>query len=325
MGINIAERLKPFSHRPGTLCLIPGTSYLVEAFPALVRIRDSSRVILKEIALDVQGPLEQFTLMQDLERGCVTLFSEKYRLHILPNLDVVFQKNPHLPPLRCQERLSLGSHKKQDWEHILRRGDFCEIFPLWFRLGSLMTLAPRSGDNRGVFSLLKECEEAIASNHPEKILPAFKRLFLVAFGEMLVPRSTDEDFQGILSLHETPSDDDPLHILLEGARLIRSLFLSASANALSILPHLPPEFFAGRMLHLLWPSYGRVDLEWSKKTIRRVHLHAEVDGVIALHFRPDMRRFRLRFNQSEKGKIFSCGDLLEIKSGSHYLLDQFQK
>src|SRR5689334_22585384 len=116
--ISIAERLKPFSHQPGAKCLLPESPYLVEAFPALVRIKTLSGEIIKEIPLPIEGPLEQFTLMQNLERGCVTLFSEAYYFHILPNLEVVFQKNPPLPPLKTEERLSLGSHKKQEWEAI---------------------------------------------------------------------------------------------------------------------------------------------------------------------------------------------------------------
>ena len=94
--LSIAERLRPFSHQPGTLCLIPGTTFVVEAFPALVRIREFSGELLKELPVDVSGPPEQFTVMQDLERGCVTLFSEQYHFHILPSLEIVFQKTPPL-------------------------------------------------------------------------------------------------------------------------------------------------------------------------------------------------------------------------------------
>jgi hypothetical protein len=323
--ISIAERLKPFSHMPGTRCLIPGSQYLVEAFPALIRIREFSGAISKEVVLDIEGPLKQFTLVQDLERGCVTLFSELYHFHLLPNLDLMFQKNPPLPPLRVQERLSLGSHKKQEWEAIKKRGDFREIFPLWFRLGSLLNLPPRQGDDRGVFSLLKPLQESLYTHRPERVLPYFEKLFLAGFSQMLVPRIVDEDFQGILSNQTPLSEDSPLYLLSEGSALIRSLFILTAQNEISILPNLPPEFFEGRMLHLSCPPYGKVDLEWSKKTIKRVHFHAVKDGQLTFHFPSGMRHFRVRSDEHERGRRYACGDSLEIKSGSHYLLDQFQK
>lgn len=322
--ITIAERLKPFSHVPGTSCLLPGTEYLVECFPTLIRIKNFSGQVIKEVTLDLQGPLREFTLMQDLERGCITLFSEFYRFHILPNLEVVFQKNPPLPPLKVEERLSLGSHKKQDWESIKKRCDFHEIFPLWLRLGSLLNLPPREGDDRGVFSLLKKVREASYAHHPEGILPAFEQLFRAAFGKMFVPRASDEDHQGILTSTEK-SDDSPLYLLTEGAEIIRSLFFLASENEFSLLPNLPPEFSEGRMLHLNCSLYGKANLEWSKKMIKKVHFKAEREGEIIFHFPPDIRRFRLREALQEKGIFLAAGESLEIKSGCHYLLDQFQK
>ena len=153
--IQIAKRLRPFSHEPGSCCQIPGTSYLVEAFPALVRIKEYSGSVIQEFPLQIQGPLKQFTVMQDLERGCVTLFSEQYHIHILPNLEVVHTKHPHLLPLSHQERLSLGSHKKLDVDRMRRKNDIYALFPMWFKLGGLLKLPPRGGDERGMFSLLK--------------------------------------------------------------------------------------------------------------------------------------------------------------------------
>lgn len=323
--ISIAGRLKPFSHHPGISCLIPTTPYLVEAFPALVRIKEFSGELIKEIALEIEGPLKQFTLVQDLERGCVTLFSEMYHFHVLPDLTISFQKNPPLPPIKIEERLSLGSHKKQEWEGMRRRCDFRELLPLWFRLGSLLDLPLRKGDDKGVFSLLKEVKAALYAHRPEKILPSLKKVFLAGFKQLFVPRAFDEDHQGILPLNTPLSEDSPLYLLSEGSQLIRSLFIMTKENEISILPNLPPELFAGRMLHLECPKYGTIDLEWSKKTIRRVHFHALADAEVLLHFPSPLSQFRVRQTLQDKGKRLSCGDCLEIKSGSHYLLDRFQK
>ncbi len=322
--IKIAKRLHPFSHRPKTTCLIPGTEILVEACPARVCVKDLSGKILKEEALDVNGPLKQFTVMQDLERGCVTLFSEQYRFHILPDGEVRPTKNPHLPPLAVREVLSLGSHKKQEWEGIKKRADLREIFPLWLRLGSLLYLPVRPLPDGGMFSLLKACQLAIASHQPETITPAFLKLFLAGFHGLMVPRLIDEEFQGILS-DVSVADISPLYLLTEGAALIRSLFFVASGPELTLLPNLPPEFFAGRMLNVSCLGYGELDMEWTKKTLRRLEFRAEREGEIQFRFHSNLRTYRLRRSIREKGEERSCAEPLEIKSGSHYLLDQFQK
>jgi len=324
--IKIASPLRPFSHQPKTTCLIPGTEILVEAYPALVLLKDFDGRVIQEIELDIKGPLKQFTLMQNLERGCVTVFSEYYRFHILPNCEVSFTKNPHLSELPIQERLSLGSHKKQEWEEIKRRADFREIFPIWFRLGSLLNLEERKERDAGIFCLLNECKAAIESHRPERVLPAFQKLYLTGFRDLFVPRLRDEEFQGIVPQDMLTAKSSPLYLLTEGAALIRSLFLvSSDNNEFSILPNLPPEFFAGRMLKLSCPPFGELDLEWTKKSIRRLEFRAEKDGEIHLHFHSALRAFRVRSSTREKGQIYTCGEPLEIKSGNHYLLDQFQK
>lgn len=324
--IRIAQKLRPFSHRPNTVCLIPGTGYVVQACPTLFRIKDLSGNLLKEMPLSVQGPLDQFTMIQDLERGCVTIFSEAYRYHVLPNLKIISRKNPGLPPLVSQERLSLGSHKKQDWESIVRRGDFKEIFPIWFRLGSLLKLPKREGKDLGMFELLKQCRDAVDSSASEKIIPVFRNLFLAGFSNMLLPRLFDEDFQGILPATAPLSEASPLYLLSEGAEIIRSLFISVeNENKIAILPHLPPEFFAGRMVHLDCAGLGTLDLEWSKKTVRSVAFYSSQNAEITFKFRSSLRSFRLRQTLKEQGRRVACGDSLEIKSDRLYLLDQFKK
>ncbi len=326
MNISIAARLKPFSHLPGTRCLIPGTQKIVEAYPALVRIYDFSGKILKEIPFDIEGPLKNFTVMQDLERGCVTIFSEVTRFHIFPGGEVVFKKNPPLLPIVNRERLSLGSHKKQEWEAIKKRGDFCEIFAFWYRLGSLLILPKQEHEeSSGMFFFLKQIREAIAEHRPEKIVPLFNKLFLAGFSDMLIPRASDVDHQGILPSSVLSSTLSPLYLLTEGARLIRSLFFVQNMNELFFLPNLPPECFAGRMTHVSCLPFGTLDFEWSQKQIKKIHLHALQDAEIGLHFPKDIRSFRLRSQKEEKGLRVSCGERLEIKSGSLYLLDQFQK
>ncbi|NGX62217.1 MAG: hypothetical protein K940chlam9_01711 [Chlamydiae bacterium] len=320
--IQIASRLRPFSHLPGIASLIPGTEYVVRGFPALLRVENLEGEVLKEMPVEGEGP---FTLQLDLERGCVTYWNSLRRLHILPTLEVVEKKCPPLPETSPHERLSLGSHKKQEWELIRKREDFRDIFPFWFRLGSSFSLPKRDRGDVGMFSLLKECREAIEVHRPERILPAFQRLYRAGFGGMLVPRLQDTDFHGILPPDSPSPGASPLYLLQEGAQLIRSCFLTTKEDMVFILPNLPPEFPSGRFLHLSIDNLGELDLEWTKKQVRQIHLRAREAGEILLDFPSSLRLFRLRTKRGEKGKRLPCGEPFQIEPGTTYFLDQFQK
>lgn len=235
--LKIKEKLRPFSHVPGTRCLIPGTNKVVQAYPTKLLLDG------KEYPLD--GPVKQFTLCQDVERRCCVVFSEKYRLYIWPNGEVKKQK----PPIVFQERLFLGCTKKMEWEMMKRRCDMCEIFPLWFQLGQM--------EAKGSFSLLDECAQ-------KRDVASFTKLFRVGFGSMMVPRRKDEDFLGLC---EDEVQGDPAILLSEGFRIIRSLFLDGN----QVLPHLPPEFPSGKLLT------ETIDLEWTKKQIRRVFVRSKTE------------------------------------------------
>src|SRR5579872_2254383 len=165
MHIEIAERLHPFSHLPGTRCLLPKSNWQLHIFPTLVCLKDKDEL---KIILDLVGPVKNFTVEQDLEKGHVSVFGKtaegflRYRLmqsekaveihfeklpngtmHIdLPSGKILVKENQiqricaslpcalDVPP----ENLSLGMHRSQDWEMVSRRGDLREILPIWFRL-----------------------------------------------------------------------------------------------------------------------------------------------------------------------------------------------
>ncbi|MEZ5314829.1 MAG: hypothetical protein R3E91_01255 [Chlamydiales bacterium] len=323
--IRIVARLRPFSHLPKTRCLIPGTGQIVEAYPNRILLKNLETTDTKEILLNIQGPLNHFTVIQDLEKGYVMVFSEKYQVYILPNGQIHYRTPRNFPLIKNREILSFGMHKKQDWELIRKRLDFREIFPIWFRLGALLDLSPRKGVNQGMYTLLAECKEAIAAHQPEYILHAFKKLFLAGFGGLFVPRLIDEDYHGILPEPSSLSKGSPLYLLTEGADLIRSLFLTLSGNKIFVLPNLPPDLFAGRLTGFACQPYGEIDLEWSKKTIRRLVFRATCEGEITFCFSSSIRSYRLKVIPQKHGETRTTRESLEIKLGKTYLLDQFQK
>lgn len=72
MHIEIAERLHPFSSVPGTGFLLPFSTLRIKAYPAAVFIDDLSSGTPKNgsaIRWDVSGPVRNFTVTQDCERG----------------------------------------------------------------------------------------------------------------------------------------------------------------------------------------------------------------------------------------------------------------
>lgn len=377
MRLTIAERLRPFSHLPGTAFVVPGTSFSLEVFPAFIRVTDLSLtqpVVLAEISIDVSGPVEGFTVILDLENGSLGVFGTsadgyfRYSVRGVENgkgIVVAVEKSPangvlfhsqglwvsHNPSsiqpggkivfservmedvVPCQftglERLSLGSHKLQDWELVRRRLSFTEIFPLWFRAGQ-MVLQPASNELTGTALLLNDCREAIAANAPEKILAEFKKLFIAGFDGILSPRLVDSRHNGIKhhgnDFSEAPdAEASALVILTEGARLISSLFIQQEGNLIHILPSVPPEFHCGRFLDVKCGDGGLLSIEWTKKSIRCMGFIAHKDQKLAFTFSNHEKKCRLRTSTKDKGVTYIPGSELSIIAGQNYWFDNFQR
>lgn len=74
MALTSPMRFLPFSHNPGTMCLIPGSHLACQIFPAMLCVYDSkgaSRPLIGTVRFSDLGPLDQFCVQQDLEKGRV--------------------------------------------------------------------------------------------------------------------------------------------------------------------------------------------------------------------------------------------------------------
>ncbi|MCE5317302.1 MAG: hypothetical protein LLG04_08060 [Parachlamydia sp.] len=351
MKITIAERLHPFSHVPGIACMLPGSSLKLQIFPTLLRLYDlaSFNPELKgEATLTLTGPVKDFTVLQDLERCEITVFGQAqegyFRYHCRANeggmfIEVVkasIQMQSHAaciqlgvtstlqkPLDRSLERLSLGWHKAQDWTQMQRRLALEELLPLWHRLGQ-MTPKPIAHAHEGSALMLDACRELIAKSDREALVPAFQKLFLAGFTDLFIPRLEDDQNQGFALLALSQECQlSPLILLTEGTDLIRSLFVQQENNAISILPALPPQFHCGRLVGIECEPCGSLDMEWSKKQIRRLKFRAKTDGQVQFLFQPELKEFRLR--AGSRKEIMACGDTLSIEKGQEYLLDNFRR
>lgn len=375
MHIEIAERLHPYSHRPGIFVLLPGSSLRLQIFPAMIKVDDlkgPSPVSVAALSFDIQGPLDDFTVVQDLEKGHIRVWGRaengyfRYRIRALSGnqgISISIEKTPqqgimcgcqglwqleggtparqddllaiapqmvgsHIDALHQMpmiDRLSLGNHKAQDWELVCRRENFAEIFPLWQRLGQLIPCAKQLEitANKG---LLDECRQLLDKNKPENVLPQFRRLFLVAFEGILSPRSSDTDFHGIaLPAFDSSAQLSPLQILIEGSRLISSLFIREAGHNIHLLPMLPPEFHCGRFINFICRDGSRLSLEWTKKALRRVVFTAAQSQTMAFSFSKGERQCRLRNSFVDQGCIYRNEELLDVVAGENYWFDNFKR
>lgn len=332
MLIKIAERLKPYSHRPGTRFLLPGSTIVVTVFPALLRVGDA------EDPLEIVGPVEGFTAQLDLEHGYLKVWGHaasgyfRYRLQATPvgGVSLVWEKGALSAGSEAEaiyvptdsERLSLGSHKAQDWNRIVERLELSEIFPFWFRMGRLLPMQPVV-QGTGTTKLLVDCAEVMAAKDTLKIPVTFRTLLRAGFEGVLVPRLLDSDHQG-LNLPTLDPAEESLALLSEGARLIRSLFIQMSGHEVHLLPLLPPELHCGRMLNLAC-GQSSIDMEWSKKTIRRVLFRCRETAQWRLHLQKDLREFRVRCGNKDRGRVISRGTSLDLLAGRDYFFDNFRR
>lgn len=322
MKIKIAARLKPFSHTPGISCVIPGSCSVIEAFPTLLRIGGH------DWKMPLTGPVSGFTLQQDLEKNCVFVFGKAkegyFRLRIEARDDgfQIHSEKGSLKSARIElevhhfskstfERLSLGNHKAQDWDQVQRRGDLKEILPILFCLGQKTPLIPPQPLS-GTARLLSLPSERLL------LAPALEVFLKAAFKGILVPRLIDDQHQGLVP--DEPVKGDPFFLLQEGAKMVRSLFFKQNERRLAFLPNLPVPFDSGRMLGIQAPGIGEIDLEWSKKILRRVILRPTTPGEVIFELQKEIKTFRVG-----KKKKLKRDEPLLLEPGTTYHLDRFEK
>lgn len=324
--IKIAERLRPYSHTPGASCLIPGTCSEIEAFPTLLRIEKH------EIKLPFTAPVKDFTLEQDLEKNCVRVYGKAqegfFCLCITATdagFNIVGEKGPfkklHLPfetefvsPAPF-ERLSLGNHKSQDWDQVQKRSDLKEFLPVLFCLGQKIPLIPPQKLS-GTARLLE------LPSDRNSLASALEAFFKAAFTKILIPRLIDDQHHGFVP--DEPVQGSRFFLLQEGAKMIRSLFFRQNERRIAFLPNLPIPLDSGRMLGLKAAGIGEIDLEWSKKRLRRALIRAVTSGEVILELQTEIKTLRVRKSQKDKGRRQKSTEPLLLEAGNTYLLDRFQ-
>lgn len=327
MRITVAQRLRPFSHIPGERCLIPGTLLSVQVFPALLVVYNMAAGEPVEIARhqwNVSGPVKDFTIQQDLEKGCVVAWGHaaegffRYRIgksgsSYAIEIEKAPEKFGSVPSAKMEypeisrERLSLGVDKQQDWTLVRRRLSIAEILPFWLHLGNLTPPTPATRE--GAASLLE--------------MPDFEKLFMAGFDGILCPRLADRQHQGF-NLPPVTGDFSPAILLTEGAGLIRSQFFRQHGNEMHLLLSLPHEFSSGRFINVRCGAAGEIDLEWRSRKLRRAIFRCAQSGGYTFVFPKQLKSFRFREQDNVRGALHLNGSIQEYAAGHTYLFDLFE-
>lgn len=352
MKIEIVERLRPYTHLPGQNSLIPGTTWQAKVFPTKIDFLDlsDSSGVFKSLLLNVKGPLKDFTVQLDLEKALLRVWGESPEGFLRYRIEggvLTLEKAPS-DQLECTwegkvsclklkdslklfeaktlsltagegERLSLGCHRAQDWDLVKRRMDLHQMLPICLRLSEFLPELPVKGS----LSLLETLSDLIEQHQAEAIEGAIESLMKGAFEGLSFPRLKDTEYQGLDM--KVSEDLTRLSLLKMAAKQLRRMFLTVEGNQLSILPHLPKSFHCGRFLELSCGSLGTLNIEWSKKCIRRLCFQSSHDGSVNFVFRGAVKTYRLKTSRKDRGVTMNCHDPLRCVSGKEYFLDNFQK
>lgn len=364
MKIDTRHRFCPFTHRPGTLVQIPCTHLVIKIFPTRFELYDwalKAPVLIGALEFGKVGPFNYFTLKQDLERGRLTFLGYgnlgQLSFHLqcaAGGIELSVKKAPpklsfswegelatfaplkqgerflisinssfmEPPSKRSSERLFLGCSKTQVWEKLPFRSSLEEVLPLWHRLG---VLTPEHQAASGS-SLYDNCRQVVQRGEILEVANKFQELFSAGFTPygIMVPELADSSYHGY-SLPPILAAS-PLALLFSGASLIRSLFCSVDDKGrLAILPALPPQFHAGRLTGVEITPGLTLDLEWSKKRLKRLHLHVSQASEINLLLPcKRVKTCRLRKSKQDRGVKISLSSPLELQEKGCYYLDQFR-
>ena len=307
MRIAIRKSLHPFSLQPGFRCIIPLTTWEVQVFPTKAFLCDLVSGNKAEIVLPFGGNFDGFKVTLDLERGRVEVGAKGRKpKFITAEAHPDMQKSSLAP---SKKQLSLGIHKKQDWDLMSRRSDMAEVFPLWIKLADWVPEVDLPRKKTGTMHLLNSC--------------TLRELFLAGFEGLLCPRFSDPRHLGFIERESGHSKACPIGLIHAGARLIEAFFFSEEGSVLHLLPQLPVAFHSGRFIHLETSHGDRIDIEWSKKSLKKVVLHPAKERQIFFGLQSKLRSFRVRTDLRKRGGLYKRGAPLHIKPGQTLFCDRF--
>lgn len=318
--IQIRQKSLPFSKEYASRAPIPNTNLWFEAWPTkFIVFNDKKRV---EFDLECSGPIKNFTLHLDLEKGRLlchfmaregffswaierVLTGVEFRLKRAADSGVcvngrnykrfdrfIVPLDDSCKILTSNERLCLGSHKAQDVQNMFKRFDLRELLPLYFRLGQYFT------PSGSILSL-----EELKTTH----LCQVSSLFYFS-----------DSIHQLLGLQHKRVD---CSFYANAYCFIRDMFFKQEGENLLFMSGFIP-FNSGRMVNLQF-SAGKLSFIFRKKRVLRIVIDPTQDATIRLCLPQKFKQFRVLKSLRKKGQILSSNDTIELKKSTRLYLDKF--
>ncbi len=336
MRIDILKHATVILHTPGTPLLIPSTPYIVTAYPTCIVIDNFQTKQKTEVSIEIPGKSLEFNVKADLEKGYVEIAGRSHKgfyracverkdtdLHIYPHKGCGFQE-VRLPFERyvknesqLTSRLSFGVHKSLDWAKVVSRDDMLEMLPLLFAVSKGYRSAHESGDSLLQQLLRTTCDPEARGS----LLSHLKDCVRASMKGVFAPFGHDPEHWGYTLPASNLSTSEFLGLMNE---TILNMFIQRSEGVLSILQALPVEAHSGRLIGIELSGLG-IEIEWTKKKIRRLFIDAFTSQEIYLKLPDGLKSFRMRTSKQEKGVIHSSGLPLSLQAGNRYYLDHFER
>lgn len=367
MQITISERYRPFSHLAGTTTVLPGSPLAFQIFPAKIYVYSligKEKALIAELSLAVEGPVDDFTVQNDLEKGLLKVWGEGSKgffRYLIQGVDggsgflITEEKSPGQPLIED----SLGDLERSSVSE--KETLFCNV-PNVNEQASIPLHQPQKIERLSLGSSKKqEWDQVAKRNRMEEILPHWMHLGQqvpsVSMGNEpslfqslqeavsakrireivpLMQSVTATGFEGMLvprlfdDSHQgfdipPQAANSPIALLHEGYLLIKKMLLSYSKGSLMVLPALPPEFHCGRMVDVTIDALGEVDIEWAKKEIKKIVIRSNSQADLTLALAKGIKSFRVRRSKADRGQRFDVGSALLQEVGGVYLIDRFEK
>lgn len=348
--IEIRKKLRPFSTRAGIQVPLPAFEMTCKIYPMKVIFekkgnealelywkfsQDPQKIVTTfdlfhqriEVQLTFESGVFYYDLIQSKEglvlnprrQSCGSASfkwdSKTFKKVSLKENVLLLKDRVHLK--ESMEQLSLGSHKKQEIERIFKDEDFKEILPMLFNLGQYAS--ETSTKAVGSLKVIEEAYKLLVSRGHDQILSVLKPLLSSAFSGIFVPHIEDVfHWRQESKLEKCPTR---FALLEKFYKLIRAFFIESSPMSLSLLPHLPKELFCGRLLQIKERDL-LIDLEWTKKKLRRLKIKSLIDQSIQLKFQKGIQKCRLRVDN--KSMLFKNTSSQHFEKNKTYLFDRFE-
>lgn len=301
--ISIGTKLSPFSHRIGTQCILPGTDLVVEAFPHLLKVGPF------EIPLEGAPFAEPFTVQQDLEKNRVLVFGKEFHVQVkLTSQGLLIQD-------RKKKKEVLFPKNDSRFSSVLSVFSVVESLVVTTKsteIGALEKLSLGSNKAQDWDLILRRFDF-------QEILPLLYCMSQKGEGLPIEGFVSDADFFAWYhsSFHQMLVPKVRGAIWQEAFTKIRDLFIREEKGALHLVrTSLFPE---GRFLNAKI-GVGRLDFEWTKRSLRRAVLHVEREGNVMFYSK---RSCRVKKNLHDPGKTHLFSEPFFVKAGEILFLDRF--